>query len=183
MLLSGKQGGYGAARRVASVGIFAALAMIFSYVEALLPIHLGVPGIKLGIANLVILTGLYFLRLPEVWLISMLRILLSGLLFGSGMSLAYSFAGGILSLLVMMLLRKFPCFSIVGVSIAGAVLHNVGQITVAVLITKTASIFLYLPILMGVGVVTGFLMGLLAGRVLVIIEKQWPGASAGKHAR
>ena len=108
-----------ASRKIALCAMLMALAMIFSYVEVLIPINLGVPGIKLGIANLVVVVGLFFLPAGEVLMISVARILLMGYLFGNGMSILYSLAGGLLSFLVMFLLKHIKGFSITGVSIAG----------------------------------------------------------------
>ena len=159
------------ASRVAIGGIFVALALIFSYVESLIPFNFGVPGIKLGLANIVVVTGLYFLPLPDVCVISFLRILITGLLFGNLMSLIYSLAGGVLSLLVMILLKRTGQFSVIGVSMAGGFFHNVGQILTAMLVTFVPEIAYYLPILMGVGLLTGFLMGLIASRLLIILNK------------
>ena len=159
------------ASRIARDGIFIALALIFSYVESLIPFHFGVPGIKLGLANILIVTGLYFLDLPDVCLISFLRIILSGLLFGNLMSLIYSLAGGLLSLVIMLLLKRTSQFSVIGVSIAGGVFHNIGQILAAMIVTGVFEIAYYLPVLMGTGLLTGFLMGLIAGRVLIILQK------------
>lgn len=158
------------ASRIAKGGLFVALALIFSYVESLIPFHFGVPGIKLGLANIMIVTGLYFLELPDVCLICFLRILLSGLLFGNLMSLIYSLAGGFLSLLVMILLKYTGQFSVIGVSMAGGVFHNVGQIAAAMVMTGGVNIVIYLPVLMGTGLLTGFLMGIISGRVLKILN-------------
>ena len=162
-----------AAYRIARDGIFIALALIFGYVESLIPFHFGVPGIKLGLANIVIVTGLYFMELPDICLISLVRIIVSGLLFGNLMSLVYSLAGGRLSLAVMLLLRHTGQFSVVGVSMAGGVFHNVGQIIAAVIVTGVSEIVYYLPVLMGTGLLTGFLMGIIAGRVLQILKKSF----------
>lgn len=158
------------ASRIAKGGLFVALALIFSYVESLIPFHFGVPGIKLGLANIMIVTGLYFLELPDVCLICFLRILLSGLLFGNLMSLIYSLAGGFLSLLVMILLKYTGQFSVIGVSMAGGVFHNVGQIAAAMVMTGVVNIVIYLPVLMGTGLLTGFLMGIISGRILKILN-------------
>ena len=143
-----------------------ALAMIFSYVEALIPISFGVPGIKLGLANLVVLSGLYRMKPTEVLSVSVARILLIGFLFGNGMSIIYSLSGGLLSFLVMFLLRKAGGFSVVGVSIAGGASHNIGQILVAAAVLKSSGVFYYLPVLIIAGIVTGALMGILTQRVL-----------------
>lgn len=159
------------AKRVALAGIFVSLALIFSYVESLIPFNFGIPGIKLGLANVVVVTGLYLMKLPDVCLISLIRIFVSGLLFGNMMSLIYSLSGGILSLIVMILIRKTEKFSVIGVSIAGAVCHNAGQIAAAILVTGVPVIAYYLPVLIGVGIVTGAVMGIIASRVLVILTR------------
>ena len=158
------------ARRVAAAGIFAALALVCSYVESFIPFHFGVPGIKLGLANIVVVTALYFLPVPEVCFVTFLKILISGLLFGNLMSLIYSFAGGILSLAVMMILNKTGWFSVLGVSAAGGVCHNIGQIAAAMLVTGVPVIAYYLPVLMGAGILTGCLIGLVSGRILKILK-------------
>ena len=137
-----------ASRKIALCAMLMALAMIFSYVEVLIPINLGVPGIKLGVANLVVVVGLFFLPAGEVLMISVARILLMGYLFGNGMSILYSLAGGLLSFLVMLLLKHIKGFSITGVSIAGGVTHNVAQICVAALVVQNRKLFYYLPALL-----------------------------------
>lgn len=160
------------AKRVARMGVFVALAMIFSYIEALIPINLGIPGVKLGLANIVIVIGLYLFSTEDTFVISLVRIILSGLLFGNGLSLIYSLAGGILSFFVMVLLKKTSQFTVIGVSVAGGVFHNVGQIFVAVFILQNMTVIGYLPILMIAGIITGTLMGLLSLRVIRIMEKK-----------
>ncbi len=120
--------------RIAYFGVFTALALIFSYVETLIPISFGTPGVKLGLANLIIVIALYRLKLKEAYLLSVTRVLLSGFLFGNYFSIAYSIAGGIVSLSVMALLKKWGGFSVAGISIAGGVSHNIGQLFVAMLV-------------------------------------------------
>ena len=146
--------------------------MIFSYVESVIPINFGVPGMKLGIANLVTVTGLCFLEVPEVLLVVVMRILLTGLLFGNGMSIIYSLAGGILSLLVMAVIRKVKGFSIIGVSIAGGITHNIGQILVAAVAVENIKLVYYLPVLLIAGTVTGFLIGIVSKKMLPVIKKE-----------
>ena len=107
--------------RVAYFGVFTALALIFSYVETLIPINFGIPGVKLGLANLVIVIALYKMKLTEVYLLSVVRVLLSGFIFGNYFSIIYSLAGGLLSLTVMALLKKSKGFSVMGISVAGSV--------------------------------------------------------------
>ena len=147
--------------RVAHCGVLVALALIFSYVEALIPISVGVPGVKIGLANLVVLFGLTFLKPGEVLAVSVARIFLAGFLFGSGISILYSLCGGLLSFLVMYLLTRAKGFSMTGVSIAGGVSHNIGQILCAAFIIRSAKLLWYLPVLIAAGVAAGFLMGLL----------------------
>lgn len=153
-------------RTVAYCGVLTALAMIFSYVETLIPVNFGVPGVKLGLANLVVLSGLYYLRPAQVLAISAARIVLTGFLFGNGVSILYSLAGGLLSFCVMLLLRKAGGFSPAGVSVAGGVSHNIGQLLIAMLVLRTIHLAWYLPVLLVSGAVTGLLMGLLTGRIL-----------------
>ena len=152
--------------RVAYFGVFTALALIFSYVESLIPIQLGIPGVKLGLANLIIVIALYKMRLSEVFLLSIVRILLSGFLFGNYFSILYSLAGGLLSLAVMALLKKTGDFSVMGISMAGGVFHNVGQLVVAMMVVETFSVGYYLSVLLVAGLVTGFLIGVAAGEML-----------------
>ena len=151
-------------------GMLTALAMIFSYVESLIPINFGVPGIKLGLANLVVLTGLYYLRPGEVLAVSVCRILLVGFMFGSGISILYSLAGGLLSFAVMLLLIRADRFSQIGVSTAGGVSHNMGQLLMAMLILRSFALVYYAPVLIISGALTGALMGILANRVMYIFK-------------
>ena len=152
--------------RVAYFGVFTALALIFSYVETLIPINFGIPGVKLGLANLIIVVALYKLPLQEVYLLSIVRILLSGFIFGNYFSILYSLAGGLLSLSVMALLKRRNSFSVMGISVAGGVFHNVGQMTVAMLVVETFSVAYYFPVLMIAGIVTGLLIGILSNEML-----------------
>lgn len=152
-------------RKVASCGILVALAMIFSYVEVLIPISFGIPGMKLGVANLVVVAGLYFLKPRGVLSISVIRILLMSWMFGNGMSLIYSLAGGLLSFLVMVIMKQRFGFGILGVSIAGGVSHNVGQLLAAACVVQNTKILYYFPVLLIAGVITGTLIGTLAGKI------------------
>ena len=155
-------------RRVSSGAMLVALAMIFSYVESLIPINLGVPGIKLGVANLVTVTGLYILAPMEVLLVVILRV---GFMFGNGMSILYSLAGGILSFLVMLLLKRIKGFSMIGISIAGGVSHNIGQIVVAMCVLENTKLIYYLPVLMIAGTVTGILIGVVSRKILPAVSQ------------
>lgn len=160
-----------AAKRIAYLGMLTALAMIMSYVESLIPIGLGIPGIKIGLANLVVLTGLYYLKPQEVILVSVTRILLIGFLFGNGVSVIYSLAGGIVSFFVMLLIKKTGAFSVIGASVAGAVSHNIAQLVCAALIVRTAGLVWYAPALLAAGVAAGVLIGILSSKILPVIRK------------
>lgn len=152
--------------KVAYFSVFTALALIFSYVETLIPIQFGIPGVKLGLANLIIVIALYRMKLSEAYLLSIVRVLLAGFIFGNYFSIIYSLAGGILSLTVMALLRKKGGFSVIGVSIAGGVFHNIGQLIVASVIVETFSVMYYVPVLLIAGLVTGLLIGIASDGML-----------------
>ncbi len=152
--------------RVALYGMLIALAMILSYVEAQIPAFFAVPGMKLGLTNVVVLFALYRLGFKSAFFINLLRILLVGILFGNGMSLAYSLAGGLLSTLTMMALKKSGKFQMVTVSVAGGVTHNIGQILAAVLILQTTAIGWYLLVLWFTGIGSGLVIGLICAELM-----------------
>lgn len=152
--------------KAAYFGVFTALALIFSYVETLIPFQFGIPGVKLGLANLIIVIVLYKTDWKEALLLSIVRIVLAGFIFGSLFSILYSLAGGILSLAVMALLKKKDSFSVMGVSMAGGVAHNVGQLIVAMIVVETYQVGYYLPVLLIAGLITGAVIGIVAGEVL-----------------
>ena len=160
--------------KVAYFGVFTALALIFSYVESLIPFHIGIPGVKLGLANLIVVVALYKMGTEEAYALSVARIVLSGFLFANLFSIIYSLAGGMLSLTVMVFLKKKGWFSVYGVSLAGGVMHNVGQLLIAMLIVETFSVSYYLPVLLVSGILTGLFTGLcaqlLAGRLKTILK-------------
>ena len=145
--------------------LFTALALILSYIEVILPLSVPIPGVKLGLANLAPLLLLYSLGVRYAASVALLRILLAGLLFGSPFTLLYSLAGGILALLGMILSRRLGA-PVIAASLVGAALHNVGQITVACLVTQTPRLLAYLPFLLAAALVTGSLIGI-AGRALL----------------
>ena len=157
------------ARKVASSGLLLALAVLFGYVEAIIPVPMPVPGMKLGLANIVIVTILYLAGWKEAIVISALRVLIIGFLFGNLFSISYGLAGTALSILGMALIRKTGRFSVVSVSALGGVLHNCGQILVATLVVIGFPWKWYRPVLMlaglGAGIVTGFLNRLIVPRV------------------
>ncbi|MDD5987543.1 MAG: Gx transporter family protein [Eubacteriales bacterium] len=142
--------------------VFAVLALLMSYLEFLIPISIGVPGVKLGLANLIILIALYEMGLRWAALINLVRILLAGLLFTGVFAMLYSLAGAFISLLLMWTLMKSGRFSMIGVSMAGGVAHNFAQLLVAALIVETAQMFLYFPVLLFSGIAAGIAMGIIA---------------------
>ena len=148
--------------KVAQYGLLTALALALSWVESLLP-PLGVPGVKLGLPNLAIVFALYRLGFREACVISLARVVLVTLLFGNGAALAYSVAGAAMSLALMGLLKRTGKFSSVGVSVAGGVAHNAGQILVAMALLETSRLAWYLPVLWVSGTVAGVLIGIVAG--------------------
>ena len=158
-------------KKVAMAGMFTALAMIFSYVEVLIPINLGIPGMKLGLANLVVVVSLYTMGVPMAFAVSMIRIMLVSMTFGSFSAMLYSMAGGILSFCGMALLKKVPNFSVIGVSLLGGVLHNTGQLLVAMAVVENINLIAYLPPLMIAGMVTGILIGIVSAQVIPRIKK------------
>ena len=149
------------AHKIAFLGLCTAVAMVFAWVESLLPpLMAAVPGIKLGLPNIAIIFILYRFGWREAAAVSFVRIVAVSLLFGNPMTFAYSVAGGLLSLLVMTLLRKLDLLSTVGVSVAGGVFHNVGQILMAMLLLGTAELGYYLIVLAITGTVSGVFVGL-----------------------
>ena len=150
-------------KRVALYGILIALAMVMSFVESLIPLPLPVPGMKLGIANLVTVTGLSLVGIPGTICVTLLRVVLVGLSFGNPYSMIYGLSGACCSLAVMAAAKQFSRFSQVGISILGGVFHNIGQILFAAYIVQTAGVFTYLPVLLAAGTVAGTVIGILGG--------------------
>lgn len=158
-------------RKIASYGLFIALAFIFSYVEYLIPMPFAIPGMKLGLANLVIIIAIYGIGVKEAFILSMVRIILVGFTFRDPSTLLFSFAGGILSLISMAIIKKSKLFSMVGVSIIGGIAHNMGQIIVAIFYVNNPSLIYYFPVLLVSGVVSGTLIGILGALVIKRIKK------------
>ena len=158
-------------KKLATLGLLAAIALIFSYVEALLPpIFVAVPGIKMGLPNIVIIFVLYRFGLKEAAAVSLVRLAAVALLFGNAMTLIYSLAGAALSLLLMYGLKRSDWLSMVGVSIVGGVSHNLGQILVAMWLMETTEIGYYMIVLTVTGTITGILIGLAGSFVLKYLK-------------
>ena len=149
-------------KKLTTLGLYAALALILSYVESLLPPLMAVPGVKVGLPNIVILFLLYRYGWREAGGVSLIRLLLSAALFTGFAAFFYGLAGAALSLAGSTLLKKSGRFSPLGVSVAGGVLHNLGQIALAALVLNSGYLFAYLPVLLLSGTVAGAVVGLLA---------------------
>ena len=149
---------------LALLGLCTAAAMILSYVERFVPFT--IPGLKIGLPNVVIVFVLYRVGWTSAAAVSLVRVGLTAVLFGNMLSLAYSLAGAVLSLAVMLLLKKMDCFSVVGVSVAGGVSHNAAQIMVAASVMRTDQILYYLPFLIIGGTAAGILIGIAGGILL-----------------
>ena len=160
--------------KAAYLGVFLALALICSYVESLIPFYFGIPGVKLGLANLVTVVSLYTVGWPGTLLVNGVRILLTGILFGNTFSIAYSLAGAALSMLMMAICIRGGWFTMVGVSVIGGVAHNVGQLGIAAYVVHTMGVFSYLPVLLAAGTAAGALIGLLGGMVIRRIKRVIP---------
>lgn len=158
------------------LGMLLAFALILAYVESLLPLPFGVPGMKLGLPNLAVLLVLYRFGGKEALSVNLARVVLSGFLFGNFASILYSLSGALLSFFIMSVCKKGKRFGVVGVSVAGGCAHNLAQAAVAAMVTSTGQIFYYLPPLIVCGSLTGFGLGLAARGVLARL----PG-SAGKE--
>ncbi len=149
-------------KRIATYGLLVALAFILSYIESLFPLSIAIPGIKLGLANLVVITALYKMGVKEAFVLSIIRIILVGFTFGNPSTMMFSLVGGLLSWLLMVIFQKSKLFSMVGVSIIGGIAHNIGQIAVAIMVVENIDIIYYLPFLLIFGVIMGALIGILA---------------------
>ncbi len=160
-----------ASRKIAICGVLIALSMALSFAESLVPVFFAVPGMKLGLSNLVVMVAIYTVGLRYAFGINMIRILLAAATFGNAFALMYSAAGGVLSFVVMALLFKTGKFSPVGVSAAGGVFHNVGQVIVAFFVLESGYVMYYLPFLVVSGTVSGILIGILGGVMVRRLSK------------
>lgn len=159
-------------RKISIYSIYIALAFIFSYIEAMFPLNIGIPGVKPGFANIVILIVIYNEnKIKDAYAIAILRVVLVGFTFGSLYTLAYSFAGTLLSTTVMFIVHRISLFSVTGVSIIGGVLHNIGQLITAIIILSTGGLIYYLPVLIVSGIAAGTLTGIITDFSLRNIKK------------
>ncbi len=153
-------------RRVALCGLLIAMMLVLGFVESRIPINVGVPGIKLGLSNGVLIFAVYMLELPTAWMLMALKVVLSGLLFGGFNTIMYALAGGVVSMLAMSLLSRVKGMHPITVSMAGGVMHNVGQVALAMVILQTPQLLYYMAVLMLVGLACGALTGVVAHSVM-----------------
>ena len=158
-------------KKIPYYGLFAALAILMGYVEMMIPVPIPIPGVKLGLANVIIVIMMYFMDSHSAFFVSIIRVFLSGLLFAGLSGLLYSLSGAMLSFGVMALLKDTRKFSIIGVSLAGGVFHNVGQVAVAAMVVENIKMMYYLPFLLVSGVVTGILIGIVAKTALGYLKR------------
>lgn len=151
---------------VAIVGVIAAFAAVLSYVEAIIPFTIWIPGVKLGLANIAIVVVLYLYGSREAFAVNVVRILVVGLLFGNMFSISFSLAGAFISFVVMVLVKKTDLFTIIGVSVSGGVAHNLGQMIVASVVVDTYNVVYYMPALMIAGIITGIIIGIV-GKIIL----------------
>lgn len=161
------------AYRIVILSLYIAMALILSYVESLIPFPIPIPGAKIGLPNIITLVSLLTLGWPLTLLVVVARIFLSGFMFGGGSVIVYSLSGGLLSLLVMSLILHFTKnnFSIILISIFGAIAHNFGQVMVAAVVTQTSSLMLYFLFLMPIAILTGVLIGITARELMRLLNK------------
>lgn len=158
-------------RNVATYGMLIALAFILSYIESIIPIPVPIPGIKIGLANLVVITALFTMGPKQAFVLSMIRIVLVGFTFGNLSTMMFSFAGGMLSWLLMVAAKRWKRFSMTGVSILGGIGHNTGQILVAMWVINSSVLLYYLPFLIISGLITGAVIGIVGALITTNIKK------------
>lgn len=159
------------AKRLAYMGIFLALSMIFSYVESMIPFYFGVPGMKIGLPNIVIVTVLTLFGPIPALLVNLVRVFLTGLLFTTFYSVLFSIAGAVFSFAAMLVVKKVFRASVIPTSVAGGVFHNVGQVLAAAIAVKTYQVTFYLPVLLVAGFITGMINGIVANIIIGRLRK------------
>ena len=158
-------------KKVATLGLCIALSMVLSFIEHQIPPLVAVPGVKVGLPNLVMVFMLYKIGWKETAVVSLIRVVLVSMIFGSVVSMAYGLVGATLSLIGMTLLKKTKLFSTIAVSVVGGVLHNIGQIATACVVMGTAQIVYYLPVLLISGTIAGVVIGFISGLLVKKLDK------------
>lgn len=160
-------------RKMVLIAIMTAFAVTLHFVEGLFPLPVAIPGIKLGLSNIVSLVALYLFGPASAFAILILRVIMTSFLYSGLSSLIFSIAGGLLSVAAMTLFWKLKekGFSIVSASVAGGVFHNIGQILAAAVVMRTSAVFYYLPVLIISGVATGIVTGIVSGIIVPRLRK------------
>ena len=160
-------------RKTAELGFFLAVALILSYVESLIPITFGIPGIKLGLPNLIVVLLLFGQRYgaKEALLVNGMRIVLSGFMFSNLYAILYALAGAAFSFIAMLIGKRLRCFSVIGVSVLGGVFHNIGQAVVAMIVVETFAVSYYIPFLIVAGMITGPFLGLIVMEIIPYLDR------------
>lgn len=158
-------------KKVAFIGLLIAFGLALSFLESLIPQVIPIPGVKLGLANFAVLMTLYLFGFKEAIIMNFARILLASMMFGSAFSFIYALSGALLSILIEVLLIKINKMSEIGVSVAGGIAHNVGQILLAIIITKTIGVFYYLPFLIVSGILAGIVIGILVKKLRPVLKR------------
>ncbi|WP_044912838.1 Gx transporter family protein [Butyrivibrio sp. WCE2006] len=157
-------------KRISVLGLLLCYAMILTYIESIIPFFGGVPGMKLGLPNMVIVLLLFCYGEFEGIIINVLRIILTGFLFGTLFGIMFSISGAVISFITMVIIKRLDLLDIKGVSICGGLAHNLGQLLIAIFIVKTSGIMFYLPLLLIAGALTGFLNGFIANAMIGYIK-------------
>ena len=157
-------------KKVAILGVISAFAAILSYIEAIIPFGFFIPGVKLGLANLAVIIVMYIYGYKDAFFLNIVRIVVVGLLFANMFSIMFSIAGAVISYIAMALLKKINLFSPIGVSVAGGVAHNIGQLIIAMFIIESYSVINYLPVLMIAGIICGLIVGIVAWMVIKYVN-------------
>lgn len=158
------------AKMIARIGLLSALSLIFSYIESLFPFITPLPAVKMGLSNIVVLYALYTVSAVSAVFIMMIRVVLSGALFQGGFSIIYGLSGGFLSLFIMFILKKSKGVSIIAVSVAGGVMHNIGQLVVAGLLIGFGGVLAYCPVLLISGLIAGFIIGIVTNKIIAVLN-------------
>lgn len=158
-------------KRISYLGILLAFCLILGFLESILPLNFAVPGIKIGLSNLPVVLCLYLFSPVEAFMLSIIKAVLNGFLFGNGSMLIYSLSGAMISALGMIMIKKIKSVHLPVVSAVGGVLHNIGQLIVACFVIGVTAVLYYLPLLIVSGMVTGILLGVVGGVVLRPIKK------------
>ena len=160
-------------KKTSELGFFLAVALILSYVESLIPITFGIPGIKLGLPNMIVVLLLFGQRYgaKEALLVNGMRIVLSGFMFSNLYAILYALAGAVFSYVSMLIGKRLRCFSVIGVSVLGGVLHNIGQAVVAMIVVETFAVSYYIPFLIVAGTITGAFLGLIVMEIIPYLDR------------